>query len=112
MIRSAMTCVFAAVLAVCASGVIVASWATGASPGAAADVQGQCEGVGPSTILDPASSGRVASIAVDPTKGTHWLVVGGGGVLHTWTAGAYWAPLTDSRPTPAPGALALDARNT
>jgi len=45
---------------------------------AASDVGGQWVGIGPSTVAYPdgsgANSARIASIAVDPTDPTHWLV--------------------------------------
>ena len=53
-------------------------------------------------------SGRIASIAVDPTDANHWLIgVGNGGVWETRDAGQTWAPLTDDAPTLAIGAVAF-----
>lgn len=53
-------------------------------------------------------SGRIASIAVDPTDANHWLIgVGNGGVWESRDAGDTWTPLTDDAPTLAIGAVAF-----
>src|SRR5947209_4664971 len=63
------------------------------APPPAVDVRGQWVSIGPSTILqgqDPTyyNSGRIASIAVDPTDDGHWLVgVSNGGLWETRDAG-------------------------
>lgn len=44
-----------------------------------------------------AAIGRVASIAVDPTDQSHWLIgAGNGGVWETRDAGASFLPLSDA----------------
>ena len=54
------------------------------------------------------NSGRVASIAVDPSDLNHWLIgVGNGGVWESRDAGTSWVPLTDAAPTLATGAVAF-----
>lgn len=54
------------------------------------------------------ASGRVASIAVDPTDSNHWLVgASDGGVWATFNAGLSWTPLTDDQPSLAMGAVAF-----
>lgn len=64
-------------------------------------------------VQTPASSGnyqsgRIASIAVDPTDANHWLLgVGNGGVWESRDAGDTWTPLTDDAPTLAIGAVAF-----
>jgi photosystem II stability/assembly factor-like uncharacterized protein len=83
---------------------------------AASDVGGQWIGIGPSTIVYPdgsgANSARIASIAVDPTDPTHWLVgVGNGGVWETRDVGHSWRALTDAQPTLATGAVTFDPTN-
>lgn len=90
------------------------------SPGT--DVRGQWESLGPSPIVrngfnmpgnPPASfSGRISSIAVDPTDLNHWLVgVGYGGVWESRDAGGSWIPLTDDAPTLATGDVTFDPTN-
>jgi photosystem II stability/assembly factor-like uncharacterized protein len=84
---------------------------------AATDVLGQWIPVGPSRMVfplgDPASaSGRIGSIAVDPTNARHWLVgVSNGGLWETRDGGGSWAALTDSAPTLAMGAVTFDPTN-
>lgn len=81
---------------------------------AAADVEGQWVSVGPSPLVNflrPSAyiSGRIASIAVDPTDASHWLLgVGNGGVWDSRDAGGNWLPLTDAAPTLATGDVAFD----
>ena len=56
--------------------------------------------------------GRVASIAIDPTKPTHVLCgAGGGGIWETADGGATWAPRTEKMPSLAIGAIAFDPSN-
>ena len=87
-----------------------------------ADVRGQWESVGPLPYVRNAFlqrfnpelpfSGRISSIAVDPTDLNHWLLgVGFGGVWETRDAGASWTPLTDGAPTLATGDIAFDPTN-
>jgi hypothetical protein len=61
-----------------------------------------------------ATSGRVTAIAIDSTDTTGETVyIGGadGGVWKTTDGGVSWAPLTDSQPTLAIGALAIAPSN-
>lgn len=89
---------------------------------AADDVRGQWAGIGPSPVVrnafdDPKLaqvpfSGRIGSIAVDPTNLNHWLLgVGNGGVWETRDAGGSWLPLTDAAPTLSTGDIAFDPGN-
>ena len=57
------------------------------------------------------SSGRVTSIAVDPTSGGQTVFAGtaGGGVWKSTNGGTSWTALTDTQPSMAIGALAIDA---
>lgn len=58
-------------------------------------------------------SGRVSSIAVDPSNPNHILCgSAGGGVWESRNRGASWAPRTDYQPTLTVGALAFDPSNT
>ncbi len=58
---------------------------------------------GPSS--DP-HSGRVASVAVDPSNPDHWLLgVGNGGVWETRDTGRTWTAIADDAPTLATGAV-------
>jgi photosystem II stability/assembly factor-like uncharacterized protein len=53
-------------------------------------------------------SGRVESIAVDPTDNTHWLIgAADGGVWETRNNGLTWSAKTDTQPTLAMGAIAF-----
>src|SRR5262245_58012699 len=83
---------------------------------AAGDVQGLWAPIGPLPFVrgnTPAPfSGRIASIAVDPTDYSHWLLgVGFGGVWESRDAGTTWAPLTDGAPTLATGVVTFDPIN-
>jgi photosystem II stability/assembly factor-like uncharacterized protein len=86
------------------------------------DVQGQWVTVGPLPYVrnafgqrdQPQSpfSGRISSIAVDPTDFNHWLLgVGNGGVWESRDAGSIWVPLTDGAPTLSTGDLTFDPTN-
>ena len=58
------------------------------------------------------NSGRVATIAVDPSDVTHWLIgAGNGGVWESRNSGTSWLPLTDGAPTLAIGAVAFAPSN-
>lgn len=58
------------------------------------------------------NSGRVASIAVDPSDDAHWLIgVGNGGLWETRNRGASWLPLAEDAPTLAIGAVAFSPSN-
>ena len=58
------------------------------------------------------ASGRVADLAVDPTRPTRWLVgVASGGVWATADAGTTWAPLFDGEGSFSIGAVAIDPRD-
>lgn len=92
------------------------------APPPADDVQGQWVGVGPSPLVrnsfdiqsNPQApfSGRIGSVAVDPTNLNHWLLgVGNGGVWESRDAGGNWLPLTDAAPTLATGDVTFDPTN-
>ncbi len=56
----------------------------------------------------PNMSGRVNSIAVDPSNASHWLIAAStGGIWETSDGGTTWAPRTDNQPTLAMGAVAF-----
>jgi photosystem II stability/assembly factor-like uncharacterized protein len=79
---------------------------------AAEDSAGQWVSIGPDFIRNVTgttfNTGRVASIAVDPSNASHWLSgVGNGGVWETRDAGATWGPIADDAPTLAIGAVAF-----
>jgi hypothetical protein len=68
--------------------------------------------IGPAPILNgqtiPPSpvSGRIASIAVNPTNSRHWLIgAAQGGVWETRDAGSSWLPRTDDQASLAIGAV-------
>jgi photosystem II stability/assembly factor-like uncharacterized protein len=79
----------------------------------AANAPGEWVSIGPATLTGERNrallqSGRVSSIAVDPGDETHWLGgFGNGGVWETHDSGGTWAPVTDSAPTLATGAIAF-----
>lgn len=84
--------------------------------------QGQWVSIGPTPVVRNAFanasnpqapfSGRIGSIAVDPTDLNHWLLgVGNGGVWETRDAGGSWVPLTDAAPTLATGDVTFDPTN-
>jgi photosystem II stability/assembly factor-like uncharacterized protein len=53
--------------------------------------------------------GRIADIAVHPTRGSTWYVaVGSGGLWKTTNAGVTWTPIFDSQPSYSIGAVTLD----
>lgn len=73
--------------------------------------------LGPSRIPDGQTygsarvdvSGRVSSVAVDPTNANHILCgAAAGGVWETHNGGGSWSPRTDSMPTLTTGAIAFD----
>ena len=78
-----------------------------------ANTPGEWVSIGPSALTGERNrallqSGRVSSIAVDPADESHWLAgFGNGGVWKTHDSGATWAPVTDSAPTLATGAIAF-----
>ncbi len=56
--------------------------------------------------------GRVADIAVHPTKRSTWYVaVGSGGLWKTTNAGTTWTPIFDDQPSYSIGDVALDPTN-
>jgi hypothetical protein len=80
----------------------------------------QWESLGPWTVPNGQTygasrvnvSGRVSSIAVDPSDGAHVLVgAANGGVWESRDRGASWAPRSDYAGTTAIGAIAFDRRN-
>jgi hypothetical protein len=57
-------------------------------------------------------SGRVTSLAVDPSNSNHWLIgAAQGGVWETTNAGAAWDPRTDDQASLAMGAIAFAPGN-
>jgi photosystem II stability/assembly factor-like uncharacterized protein len=71
---------------------------------------GQTYGQGPGSR--PAVSGRVASVAVDPTDDQHILIgAAAGGVWKTRDGGKTWQPRTDDQPSLAIGAVVFDPSN-
>ena len=94
---------------------VVAPRAQNAAPLTTTDVRGQWVGVGPSPVVNSQSpsgwynSGRIGSIAIDPTNASHWLIgVSNGGVWESRDAGGSWLPLTDDQPTLATGDITFD----
>jgi hypothetical protein len=76
--------------------------------------------LGPSTVPNGQTygssrvnvSGRIASIAIDPSNANHVLVgAANGGVWESFDKGASWAPRTDYQATLAVGAVAFDPTN-
>jgi hypothetical protein len=68
---------------------------------------GQTYGSGPGSRVNV--SGRVATIAIDPTDANHLLVgSAGGGIWETRDNGVSWSPRTDQQPTLTTGAIAFD----
>ena len=64
---------------------------------------------GISSLQDDIISGRLTSIAIDPrNSATVYVAAAGGGVWKTTNRGASWRPLTDSLPSLASGAVAVD----
>jgi len=60
-----------------------------------------------------AASGRVTSVAIDPTNASHWLIgAAQGGVWDTFDAGGTWTPRTDGEASLAMGAIAIAPSNT
>lgn len=73
---------------------------------------GQWVNIGPMAVTRPNSavpySGRVASVAVDPSDPNHWLLgAGNGGVWETRDTGGTWAAIADDAATLATGAVAF-----
>ena len=79
----------------------------------AANAPGEWVSIGPTALTGERNrallqGGRVSSIAVNPGDETHWLAgFGNGGVWETHDSGGTWAPVTDSAPTLATGAIAF-----
>lgn len=64
-------------------------------------------GIGPAV-----TSGRIADIAVDPTRPSRWYVASAsGGVWKTDNAGTSWIPIFDDQGAYSIGCVALDPRN-
>ncbi|HLK51703.1 MAG TPA: putative Ig domain-containing protein [Bryobacteraceae bacterium] len=63
--------------------------------------------IGPAPITGSAGpTGRITSLAVDPSNSNHWLLgSAGGGIWSSANAGATWAPLTDAQPSLAIGSV-------
>ena len=67
------------------------------------------EELGPAPISNGSYTGRVSAVATSSSDSQRYYVAGAdGGVWRSDDAGASWSPLTDSMPTLAMGALALD----
>jgi hypothetical protein len=65
-----------------------------------------------SQTLIEQDSGRVASVAVDPSNTNHWLIGSAhGGIWETQNAGVDWNPRTDDQATMAMGAIAFAPSN-
>jgi hypothetical protein len=67
----------------------------------------------PATNMFPEASGRVTTIAVDPSKpSTHWLIgAAQGGIWETTDSGSTWLPRTDDQASLAMGAIAFSVNN-
>ncbi|MBI2816757.1 MAG: hypothetical protein HYX72_07440 [Acidobacteria bacterium] len=80
--------------------------------GSAAALDNQWVSIGPTVINSPTRglvSGRVTSLAVDPTNPSFvYLAAAGGGVWKSSNRGLGWVPLTDNLPSLASGAVAVD----
>ena len=97
---------------------LLAAWARELCLGALlapAGVQGTTPGtlawteLGPAPISGAQYTGRVSAIACSPTDPQRFFAAGAdGGVWRTVDGGQSWEPLTDSMPTLAMGALAID----
>ncbi len=58
------------------------------------------------------AGGRIADIAVHPTRSSTWyLAVGSGGVWKTQNAGTTWTPVFDDQPSYSIGTVTLDPTN-
>ncbi len=77
-------------------------------PLAAADVSAlKLRSIGPAFM-----SGRIADIAVDPTKPNTWYVaVGSGNLWKTENAGTTWTPIFDDYPSYSLGCVTIDPSN-
>jgi len=84
------------------------SWIFASSPRA----QIRWQELGPAPIVNGPFTGRISALAAS-RKDPRLLFAGGadGGVWRTRDGGIHWTPLTDSLPTTAIGALALDPSN-
>ena len=73
---------------------------------------GQTYGSGPG--CRPSISGRVSTIAIDPSDPDHILIGsgGGGGVWATRDNGKSWTPTSDDQPSLSIGAIAFDPNNS
>ncbi len=70
------------------------------------------EELGPNPITSNAFTGRISAVACSKTNPNLYYAAGAdGGVWRTFDAGLSWAPLTDSMPCSAIGALAIDPTN-
>lgn len=82
-------------------------------------LQAQTNAIGDSTLtglkfrsIGPAfMSGRIADIAIHPTKENTWFIaVGSGGVWRTNNAGITWKPVFDKQKVYSTGCVTIDAR--
>src|SRR5437870_6720760 len=84
-----------------------------ATPSSAAPLGGSWTSLGPQPIAatsdDPAASGRIAALAVDPSNSAVvYAGAAGGGVWKSSDGGVHWAPKSDAQLSLAIGALAID----
>lgn len=81
-------------------------------PGAADAPEAPFEGLEFRSLGPAFMSGRIADIAVHPTKRSTWYVaVGSGGVWKTTNRGTTWTPIFEDQPSYSIGCVALDPSN-
>ena len=75
--------------------------------------------IGPAPITSTAcqygaqNSGRIVSLAIDPTNSSHWLIgAAAGGIWQTTDAGATWSPRTDDQSSMQTDAIAFAPGNS
>src|SRR6266508_2470960 len=84
------------------------------APGSPQFAQTQWTAIGPNQIsTSPTTSGRINSIAIDPTN-TNIIYIGAatGGVWKTINGGTSWTPLTDTQCSLAMGSIAIEHSNS
>ncbi|MHC4065140.1 MAG: hypothetical protein ACYSUI_11675 [Planctomycetota bacterium] len=91
----------------CSAAALCATWLVLAGP-ATATLPEWVE-LGPAPITNGGYTGRISAVACSPTDADKYFVAAAdGGVWRTTNGGASWTPLTESLPTAAMGALAMD----